>query len=72
MVIINGRKDLLWMSSKLLEVGTGEDIVEEVNLSSILVGISMVGIEAQSSRKLTRAQESAGGACGFDIFVLIY
>jgi len=68
MVIVNGREDLLWMSSKLLEVGPGEDIVEEVNLSSIVSGVRMVEMEAFNC-KLTRAQDSAGGACGFDIFV---
>lgn len=69
MVVVNGRENFLGVSPKLLEVGPGEHIVEEVNFSSILLAVRMLKMGAQYNHKLTKAQDSAGGACGLDIFV---
>jgi hypothetical protein len=46
-IIFNGPEDLLGISSKLLQVRPGEDIVKKINLSSILFVVKLVNFEAQ-------------------------
>lgn len=66
-VVVTSSENLLRMSSKLFNIGPSEDIVKKVNLASILSSVRTVYMKAQLNRELTRAQDSAGGACGFDI-----